>query len=113
MAKPYLTELETMIRRLSLFQDDNYNVSCKHFFSGAAAYVNGQIFMSLSPVGLALKLPDEDCALLFTQGALPLRYFSSSPVKKGYAVLSAHLAKDDASLMLWIERSVEFVRDGS
>ena len=43
-------------------------ISCKHVLSGAAAYVDGDIFMALTPVGLALKLPEGDRSALFDQG---------------------------------------------
>ena len=87
------------------------DVSCKHFFSGAAAYTGGQIFMSLSPVGLALKLPEADCAALFEQGATALRYFPKAPVKKGYAVLPAEVVEDEAGLAGWVVRSLAFARN--
>ena len=67
--------------------------------------------MSLSPVGLALKLADDDCALLLNQGATPLKYFPKAPIKKGYVVLSAQLIEDEKELSGWIKRSMEFVRN--
>ena len=60
---------------------------CKHFFSGAAVYLNGKICASLSPKGLAFKLSEERSAELIRQGkAIPLQYFEKSPVKKGYVL---------------------------
>lgn len=48
----------------------------KHFFSGAALYVNATICASWSPVGLAFKLPDREVASLISNGgAKPLQYF--------------------------------------
>ena len=108
MAEPYLTELETIISRLLALHNDTSSVTCKHFFGGAAAYVDDKIFMSLSPVGLALKLSQDDCASLFGQGAVPLRYFPKAPVKKGYAVLPPKLVGNEDELMTWILRSVEY-----
>lgn len=111
MAEPYLTELKAIIGRINALGPEIGVVSCKHFFSGAAAYVDAQIFMSLSPVGLALKLPEADCARLFSQGATPLKYFPKAPVKKDYAVLPAQLVEDEKTLMEWVVRSMNFVRD--
>ena len=108
MAEPYLTDLKVIIERLNALHPGVGIVSGKHFFSGAAAYVNDQIFMSISPVGLALKLPDDDCTLLFTQGATPLKYFPKAPVKKGYAVLPSQLVENETVLMRWVVRSMEF-----
>jgi hypothetical protein len=46
----------------------------KHFFSGAALYVNGAICASCSPAGLAFKLPELYVASLISTGrAKPLK----------------------------------------
>ena len=58
MAKIYLEKLRGLIERLPLNRRERDDVTCKHFFSGAAAYVDGRIFMTLTPKGLALKLPE-------------------------------------------------------
>lgn len=111
MAKPYLEKLQHLVDQLTsqiALLDD---VECKHFFSGAAAYTDGHIFMSLSPVGLALKLPEDDVMLLFDLGGEPLRYFPKSPVKKGYAVLPQQIVDDNKGLGEWISRSIEFANN--
>ena len=94
----------------SALQDEADGIACKHFFSGAAAYVDGHIFMSLTPVGLALKLPEEARDALVAKGAKPLQYFPKAPVKKDYVMLPIQLM-DDKYLSDWILRSIEFVRD--
>ena len=109
MAKPYLEELKSIVERLSASQDWADGIACKHFFSGAAAYVDGHIFMSLTPVGLALKLPEEARDALVAKGAKPLQYFPKAPVKKDYVMLPIQLM-DDKYLSDWILRSIEFVR---
>jgi hypothetical protein len=58
-------------------------IECKHFFSGAAAYANKRIFMTLTTVGLALKLPRDSRELLISNGARPLRYFFERPDEEG------------------------------
>ena len=78
------------------------------FFGGAAAYVNGRIFMSLTPVGLALKLPEEDRILLINEGAKRLQYFPKAPIKKDYVVLTEALADDPPALDTWITKSTAF-----
>ena len=63
-------------------------LECKHFFSGAAVYVDGKICISLTPVGFAVKLPEESRTFLMNEkGAKPLRYFPKGPIKKEYVVL--------------------------
>ena len=69
--------------------------------------MDNQIFMSLSPVGLALKLPEVECAALIAVGATELRYFPGSPIKKGYVVMPSALVEDQAALMGWVKRSIE------
>lgn len=108
MAEPYLANLQSIVGQMRVIGNEMNSIACKHFFSGAAAYIDGQIFMSLSPVGLALKLSDSDCASLFEQGATPLRYFPKAPLKRGYAVLSAQMVNDREVLNRWVARSVEF-----
>ena len=82
MAEPYLSQLQALITECGLDQAVGGDLVCRHFFSGAAAYYNGAIFMSLSPVGLAIKLPARDRTVLMDAGGRPLRYFPKAPVKK-------------------------------
>jgi TfoX/Sxy family transcriptional regulator of competence genes len=110
MAEPYLRELKSIVERASVSCEGVAHITCKHFFSGAAAYVDGQIFMTLTTVGLALKLSPGDRNTLFEQGATPLQYFPKAPVKKDYVLTPLHLIDDDAGLRDWISRSIEFVR---
>ncbi len=68
--------------------DDRVGVlECRHFFSGAAAYREKTIVASLTPVGLAFKVPTGvRNKLLDTGEAIPLRYFPSSPIKRDYVL---------------------------
>ena len=52
MAKIYLEKLQVLIDQLPLSRGERDEVRCKHFFSGAAAYSDGHIFMTLTPKGL-------------------------------------------------------------
>ena len=86
MAKEYFAKLSKLITQLDL-KTENPNIEIKHFFSGAAIYVNGKIRISLSPVGLALKLPDEEVKeLIKSDRASHLKYFPEGNIKKGYAL---------------------------
>ena len=49
MAKVYLEKLQDLMDRLALDRRQREKVVCKHFFSGAAAYAGGKIFMTLTP----------------------------------------------------------------
>jgi hypothetical protein len=68
--------------------DDRVGViQCRHFFSGAAAYRSGSIVASLTPVGLASKVPDEVREALMQRGRVTqLRYFPKAPIKREYAL---------------------------
>ena len=79
--------------------DDRVGVlECRHFFSGAAVYRNGSIVASLTPVGLAFKVPTEVHDRILESGrALPLRYFPRSPIKRDY-VLFPNSAIDPSEL---------------
>ena len=110
MAKPYLENLTQIVNDLKPQLGLLESVQCKHFFSGAAAYIDGQIFMSLSPVGLALKLPDNDITVLFEQGASPLQYFPKAPVKKDYVVLPTQIVDQKNELCEWISKSIAFAQ---
>ncbi len=62
-------------------------LECRHFFSGAAVYRDGSIVASLTPVGLAFKVPSEVHDRLLESGrALPLRYFPRSPIKRDHVL---------------------------
>lgn len=79
----------------------------KHFFSGAALYVNGK---SLTPVGFAMKLPEESRNdLLKHKGAKPLRYFQEGPIKKDYVILPKAIVNDAKVLRHWARLSIEHV----
>ena len=109
MAEPYLTVLKSIVERSCPPHEEVGDVACKHFFSGAAAYANSHIFMTLTSVGLALKLPEDDRTTLLAEGATLLRYFAKSPVKRDYVVLPSELVDDNAGLMGWISSSIKFV----
>lgn len=108
MAKAQLAALQALVDRILADQRAAGAIECKHFFSGAAAYIDGQIFMTLTPVGLALKLSEHDRARLAALGAGPLRYFPNAPIKKDYVILPDSVIGDDAALAQWARASMEF-----
>ncbi|WP_419904737.1 TfoX/Sxy family protein [Kiloniella sp.] len=108
MAEPYLTDLTTLTQQIAQTQNLS-SITCKHFFSGAAAYVEGQIFMSLSPAGLALKLPDIQRDQILQQGGKPLKYFPKAPIKKDYAVLSDAQREDTETFLKLLDMSRKYV----
>ena len=111
MAQPFLDQLCFIVEGMeNLHIGANIeDVDCRHFFSGAAAFMRGQIFMSLTPVGLALKLPQAQCELLISQGGQALRYFPKAPIKKNYAIMPQEIVSDKTKLEQWIASSIKFV----
>ncbi len=110
MAQPYLDQLSEKLREWKPTAPRGVKLECKHFFSGAALYANGEIAASLTPAGLALKLPEATRIELFRiRKAKRLRYFAKGPVKKDYAVLSRSTASDTSEVRRLLMLSIRFV----
>ena len=87
MAREYLERLADLVGELDLADRLSARLEVRHFFGGAALYVDGKIVVTWSPVGLAVKLPKGESEELIREGrATPLRYFPGGRVKKGYAL---------------------------
>ncbi len=108
MAKEYLERLETLLRPVARTLPPEVEFEIKHFFSGAAAYANGRICITLTTVGLALKLPEDSRARLMKAGAKPLRYFPKGPIKKDYVVVSRSYREDRRKLATWARKSIDY-----
>lgn len=105
MAQPYLNQLQELMSTIGVSHD----LDCKHFFSGAALYVERKICASLTPKGLAFKLPRSRCDDLFTQGnAIPLRYFDRSPIKQGYILLPDFQVLSDTEISTYLEECIAY-----
>jgi TfoX/Sxy family transcriptional regulator of competence genes len=110
MAQPYLDQLEEKLRGWRLGRLRGVELVCKHFFAGAALYANGRIVASLTPAGLALKLPEETRLELFRKRkAKRLRYFARGPIKKDYAVVLRPTVSNDSELRELLRQSIRFV----
>lgn len=87
MAKEYYEKLSHLIEELNLDDKIVQTLEVKHFFSGAALYVDGTICASWSPAGLAFKLSAQEVKNLIYNGrAKPLKYFPNGHIKKEYAL---------------------------
>ena len=110
MAKEYLEKLSAFIEKATSDCSENINLECKHFFSGAALYAEERICISLTPVGLAIKLPEETKDKLLTnKKAAPLRYFPKGPIKKGYVLFHGGVEKAGKTLHKYVKESIEYV----
>ena len=87
-------------------------ITCKPFFGGAAGFTEGKIFITLTSVGLALRLPSESRTILVAQSARALRYFPNGPIKKDYGGIPPRMADKPNVLAGWIAKSILFARAG-
>ncbi len=86
MAKEYFEKLNSLVEKLDIKNEISGEIEIKHFFSGAALYINKTICASWSPTGLAFKLSEEEANSLINSGkAIPLKYFPKGHIKKRYA----------------------------
>ncbi|MCG8693794.1 MAG: TfoX/Sxy family protein [Minwuiales bacterium] len=106
MVDSYQQALQTLLRDASMDAD----VECRHFFGGAAAYVDGRICMTLTDAGLALKLPKLSRTKLLGMGGESLRYFPDAPVKRDYVVVPTNIADNRKALAKWIIESIRYAR---
>jgi len=110
MANQYVEKLIALMDRVQPKLPHGKAIEVKPFFGGAAGYVDRHIFISLTKVGLALKLPEEDREKLFrSKRAKKMRYFPKAPVKKQYALMSKNVLKSRRSIGRWIDKSLVFV----
>jgi len=110
MTKEYLEKLSKLIHNIYPIKPKNFELIIKHFFSGAAVYANGKICMTITPIGFALKLPEEfRNKLINEKSAKPLRYFPKAPIKKEYVVLPEVKLKDLTVLKSLIKTSINYV----
>jgi TfoX/Sxy family transcriptional regulator of competence genes len=107
MAKQYLEKLEALLAPVARTLPPEVEFEVKHFFSGAAAYANGRICITLTTVGLALKLPEAARAKLKKAGARSLRYFPDGPIKKDYVVVPRSYREDRRKLATWARKSID------
>ena len=112
MAEPYLRQLRDLLDELGLADEGSFDLEGRHFFGGAALYVDGTICASLTPAGLAVKLPHATREAMFEDGrGQPLRYFEGGKVKREYVVLSQPLSGDPSRVRALLRDSFRYVRD--
>ena len=109
MAAEFVKRLRDLLAPTITALPSGVTVDIMHFFSGAAAYANNRICISLSLVGLAMKLPEDGRAKLMALGAKPLRYFPKAPIKKHYVLLPDGMDGDPDRLGFWARQSIDHV----
>ncbi len=110
MAEPYLERLSKLVSLLRPPWAGEVTLEARHFFSGAALYANGKICASLSPAGLAIKVPAETRRRLIRQGeGVAFRFFPQGPIKREYVALSDEIVQDEKALGELVVLSVNYV----
>ena len=107
MVNVYVKRLLQLID--DLFEASLSNIEIKNFFGGAGAYIENQIFMTLTKVGLALKLPEINIKYILENEGKELRYFAKGHVKKQYVLLPQKIIEDSENLKFWISKSIDYV----
>ncbi len=107
MGAEYQEKLKSLLQPVARALPPEIGLEIKPFFGGAAAYANGRICISLTPVGLAMKLPESDRTQLLDAGGKPLRYFPNAPVKKQYVLVPAEFLDGGERLKTWARRSID------
>ena len=107
MAKAYFERLDALLRPVARSLPPEVALEIKHFFGGAAAHAQGRICITLTPAGLALKLPEDARGRLMKTGAKPLRYFPKGPIKKDYVVIPRGFEDDRRKLKHWARKAID------
>ena len=109
MAREYLQQLTDYIDQLCEERYDNIELKCRHFFSGAALYANNRICITLTPVGLGLKLPPQTREeLLSSKLAITLKYFPKGPIKRDYVLFPDGVNTKHGLVDRYIWKSIEY-----
>ncbi len=80
----------------------------KPMFGGIGVYADDRMCVSLSDIGLAVKLAGDDhAALLKHKGAKPLQYEPGAPVSKTYVVVPDAMLSDRKTLGHWLAAAAQ------
>ena len=110
MAHEYLKQLTVFIDQIKGERYDNIPLVCKHFFSGAALYADNRICITLTPVGLAVKLAQHSREkLLVSNQAIALKYFPKGPIKKDYVLFPDGLKTGHKLSNRYARESINYV----
>lgn len=108
MSGHYLEKLTGLISTLDLGEELSAELTVKHYFNGAAVYVDKIMCASWSPVGLAFRLPATEVAELIASGqAKPLKYFAKSRIKKSYALFENPESKQKPALKAYFLKAAD------
>jgi len=105
----YLQELTKLLDQADPKLHRRYKIEFKNCFGAVAGYADQSIFISCGKFGLALRLPANILADLFTEaGATQLKYFPNGHVKKEYAVIPTRILRNQRRFRRLLAKSMEY-----
>lgn len=103
-------ELQAQLKAAAQAVAPDLELTFRAMFGGAGVYAYGQMFASLSGVGLALKLSAEtQTEFLKVEGAKRLQYDPSMPPSKQYILVPSSYLSKPKTLGKWVKASLEYV----
>ena len=106
---PYRDQLERLLKKVRPRLSNTHRLEFKKCFGAVAGYVHGNIFISCSKFGVALKLPPKTLATFFKEeGVKPLKYFPNGHIKKVYGVLSKPILEESSRLKKLVDKSIKY-----
>ena len=97
-----------LLKAMEAAMPPNFDWRFRPMFGGIGAYANDRMCVSLSDVGLAVKLEGEEhAALLKLKGARALQYEPSMPPSKTYVAVPDAMLKDRKALGHWLSISAQ------
>lgn len=95
-----------LVARFGELVPSDPRIERKQMFGYPAAFVGGNLMMSLFQESLVLRLGDEDRAAFLKQaGAKTFEPMKGRPMKE-YVIVPGALVKDDAAMSRWVARAV-------
>jgi TfoX/Sxy family transcriptional regulator of competence genes len=95
-----------LVSRFGELVPSDPRIERKPMFGYPAAFLGGNLMMSLFQESLVLRLGDEDRAALLKQpGAKTFEPMKGRPMKE-YVIVPAALVKNDAAMSRWVARAV-------
>jgi TfoX/Sxy family transcriptional regulator of competence genes len=110
MAMKWRKSPEALVRKFDGIVPDDPRVERRKMFGYPAAFVAGNLFMSLFQDSLVLRLSDADReSFLSLDGASAFEPMPGRPMRE-YVVAPAALINRPTSLAPWIRRSLDYAR---
>jgi TfoX/Sxy family transcriptional regulator of competence genes len=108
--KEELRPLQQALEAAMPYPPEAVDLTFRSMFGGIGAYVRGRYFVSISAIGLALKLPADlqDQLLDEEPEAKRLQYSPEAPVSKQYILVPPHFLNNHSLLEPWVKKSIDY-----